>query len=367
MNVIFIITGLNIGGAERQVCDLADALSSKNINVKIISLTGQTITTPLSKNISIDELKMSKNPFSFIKALVYARYIIKNFHPDIVHSHMVHANLFSRFLRIIIKIPVLICTAHSTYEGSKIRALLYRATDFLCDLTTNVSNEAVKSSIKNKSVPKNKIITMYNGIDIQKYTFNPLNRKKLRNSLNIGENSHLLLSVGRLTLAKDYPNLLYAYAQIKAKNPNSQLVIIGDGIEKENILNLSKKLGVSNSTHFLGFRTDVNEWMSAADIFILSSEWEGFGLVVAEAIACKCLVVATNSGGVKEVLNCHRFLVPIKDHDSLSTSVIQAINLNDMERKKIIDDSYLHVIKNFTLDNISAEWIKIYSRLLKLK
>ncbi|TNG92181.1 glycosyltransferase, partial [Pasteurellaceae bacterium UScroc12] len=164
MRILLIITGLGMGGAERQVCDLADEFHKMGNNVAIISLTGEEIVSPMSKDIKIYSLNMKKNIFGLIHSLVQAKKVINKFNPDIVHSHMFHANLFARLLRIITPMKKLICTAHNTNEGGHIRMLAYRITDFLSDLNTNVSQEAVECFIQKGASPSNKMIPMLNGV-----------------------------------------------------------------------------------------------------------------------------------------------------------------------------------------------------------
>lgn len=117
MKITLIITGLGMGGAERQVCDLANQFVAKGHEVFLISMTGETVNRPLSAKIDVAELNMAKTPFGFIKAYWQARQLIKQFKPDVVHSHMVHANIFTRLLRISTHMRKLICTAHSSNEG----------------------------------------------------------------------------------------------------------------------------------------------------------------------------------------------------------------------------------------------------------
>lgn len=99
--ITLIITGLGMGGAERQVCDLADQFSAKGHEVLLIAMTGEALNRPQSTKIEVVELGMAKTPIGFIKAYWKTRRLIKQFKPDVVHSHMVHANLFARLLRCI--------------------------------------------------------------------------------------------------------------------------------------------------------------------------------------------------------------------------------------------------------------------------
>lgn len=362
--IVFIITGLNLGGAETQVCNLADELSSQGYNIQLISISGKTFLRPENKSVQLVELSMKRNPFSILKAYFMARGKIKEFQPDVVHSHMVHANIFTRLLRATTLMPKLISTSHSSYEGRWLRAFLCRVTDPLSTLSTNVSHEATESIIKRGSVNKNKVATVHNGINIEKFQFNEMGRKKLRREIGVDRHTPLLLSVGRLTPSKDYPNLLRAFAAIQDSPPvEPQLVIIGGGSLETELKALAIKLGVADRVHWLGIKTNVNEWMSAADIFVLSSAWEGFGLVVAEAMAAERVVVATDCGGIKEVLGGNGFLVPPHSSSDLAEAITTALNLPSEEARQIGAAAYQHAKQNFSMSAITQKWIELYRSL----
>ncbi|MDA5497731.1 glycosyltransferase [Yersinia aleksiciae] len=362
MRVLYIITGLGMGGAEKQTCLIADRIAAAGHKVIIISLSGETLVKP-NKNIPIIELSMKKNIFSMFSSLLAAKKIIKEFNPNVVHSHMFHANIFSRVLRVIVRVPWLVCSAHNTNEGNKLRMLTYRWTDKLASISTNVSKEAVDAFIQKGASFPGRMICVLNGIDTENFKYDAISRLYKRQELNVGDDTKMLLSVGRLTEAKDYPNLFKAFALLINNNSfhvKTKLYIVGDG-HLSNILRLmTEKLGISNNVAFLGIRNDIPELMCAADVFILSSEWEGFGLVVAEAMACERAVVATDSGGVKEVLGDCGELVPISDHVSLSDSISKILSLSNEEKRELGISARGRVLSEYSIDTVKDNWINIY-------
>jgi len=360
MKIMMLITGLGMGGAERQVCDLVDRLSNLSHQVLLVSLTGSTVNRPQSIVVKLVELEMVKTPFGFIKAYKSVRLLINEFKPDVVHSHMVHANIFSRLIRLTTHIPKLICTAHSTNEGGRGRILSYRLTDRLCDINTNVSQEAVDAFVQQGAVPAGRMIAMHNGIDTDHFRYSSISRMRLRAELGLADNIPLLLAVGRLTAAKDYPSLLTAFSALPSSFDNSRLVIIGVGEGEENIKASVIQQGLSERVHFLGLRRDVNEWMSVADVFVLSSAWEGFGLVVAEAMACERMVVATDCGGVKEVVGDAGFLVPPRDSQLLADALVKALSLSMAEKDKLTKLARSRVIERYSIDSVCKHWLSIY-------
>ncbi len=358
MKIVMIITGLGMGGAETQVCNLANAMADLNHDVTIISLANIQEVQPDEK-VNVYTLNMGKTIPGFIKAYLQCRKLIKAIKPDVVHSHMVHANIFARLLRLTLPIPRLICTAHSTNEGGKARMLAYRLTDRLADISTNVSQKAADIFIQSKAARREGMIAVYNGIDTNRFAYSSDARIRLRNQLQIAEDTQLLITIGRLTPAKDYPNLLNAFAKIDPAH-NAKLAIVGEGPLKSELQTLSHQLGISDRVYWLGMQQNVAEWLSAGDVFVLSSEWEGFGLVVAEAMACGRVVVATDAGGISEVMGSSEFLVPIKDPARLQQKINAALNLSPEEKANIAVSNRKHVVELFSLPVITQRWIAIY-------
>lgn len=366
MKILYVITGLNLGGAEKQLIDVIQGVKLLH-NTIVISITGDCeFSEKFFKEIRLIELKAKKNIFSLLKGLIRLVIIIRALKPDIVHSHMVHANIITRFVRIFAKIPVLINTAHSKYEGGRFWTLAYRFTDFLTDLTTNVSKEAAEEFIKTKAVKKGKILPVYNGINTKLFFKNNRLRDKFRTEFNLKDET-VYITVGRITEAKDYPNLLNAFKLVLERLPTSKLFIVGDGELSNKMKSLSNDLGISKNIYFLGVRNDVHELINIADIFVLSSAWEGFGLVVAEAMANEKIIVATNSGGVKEVLGGNGILVDIKNHLALAAAMLQANSFTKEEKNLMTMKGKEYVEKNFSIKVSISNWLRIYKDIFSQK
>lgn len=362
--ICFITTGLGMGGAERQICDLSDELYKLNNEIIIISLTGTTIVKPNHSNIKIIEINMQKTSIGLMKALGKCRRILKDFNPDVVHSHMIHANIFARILRLFTKIPMLICTAHSTNEGGKGRMLAYRYTNFLADINTNVSNEAVEAFVEVGAMKPEQMIVVSNGLDDKRFIFSDQARAEKRQLLKISDDTFLYLAIGRLDEPKDYPNMLNAMKIVLKEAIDSgkkiKLAIIGQGYLELKLKQLTKDLGLNDCVTFLGMQRDVECWLSAADCFVLSSSHEGFGLVVAEALLTERLVVATDCGGVKEVLGESEYLVPPKDFERLAHVMLKASNISKEEKMILMKKGRDRIIDKFSITAIAKRWLKIY-------
>lgn len=348
-----------MGGAEKVVTALADALVSKGHEVLIVYLTGEAVVLPANASIKLTNLGMVSK-MDAVSAFFKLKRLIQEFQPDVVHSHMFHANILARIVRLVTPISRLISTVHSSNEGGKLRMLAYRLTDALADISTIVSEEAVESFIKANASRLGRIIAVHNGISTAEFSFNTDIRTRLRRDLLVDDNCQLILAVGRLQEAKDYPNLLNAIARISDNCIHFKLCIVGEGPLRGGLEALAIELGLADRVQFLGTRHDVADIMCAADVFVLSSAWEGFGLVVAEAMACERIVVATDCGGVREVVGKAGYLVKPKDAKALAQMLATALQLPALQRASLGRDARMRVIDKFSLDAAVESWMRIY-------
>jgi len=360
MKILLMSTGLGLGGAERQVCDLADQFVSIGHEVMLISLTGETVNKPTNPSVKLVALGMRKTPQGFVSAYWKTRQLISGYKPDVLHSHMIHANIFARLLRLTVKIPHLICTAHSSNEGGRLRMLAYRLTDFLADVSTNVSEDAVHALLKKGACKPGRMITMHNGIDTHRFHFDECARKEKRSELGLNDHTPLLLAVGRLTEAKDYFNMLKAFSLIDNLAIQPRLAIAGAGELGPQLEEEAERLGVSDRVHFLGLRRDIPELMSAADLYVMSSAWEGLPLVIGEAMACENLVVATDAGGCGELMGNIGTVVPVKNPEMLSRAVQEILALDTEQRRHIGKKARNRIIDRYSLQNVANTWLNIY-------
>lgn len=190
MKLLFLITGLGLGGAEKVVCDLADQMILIGHTVKIAYLTGEVLVRPTCSQIELIPLKLNSIS-DLLNASKRYKKLVKEYKPDVIHAHMVHANIFARINRIGCRIPKLICTAHNSNEGGKLRMLAYRFTNHLSDVNTNVSEEATASLISKGAFNKNNLITVYNGVNLSKFKLFNANKKN---------DELMVLSVGRFNV-----------------------------------------------------------------------------------------------------------------------------------------------------------------------
>ena len=369
--VLFVITGLGLGGAETQLVHLATRLKARGWDVRVVSLTPPRVYVQELEAAGVPVISLGiKGKLPDPRPVFRLARMIRTWRPEVVHSHMVHANLLARLVRLLAPIPVLICTAHNIDEkgrrgSGRLREMAYRLTDPLCEFTTQVSRAGMERYARIGAVPRHKIRYLPNGVDTERFCPDPELRARLRQELGL-ETAFAWLAVGRLDVQKDYPNLLRAFTQVAQEREEAVLLIAGDGPLRPAMENLAHEMGLGERVRFLGIRRDVPALMNAADAFVLSSAWEGFGLVIAEALACKLPVVVSDSGGPREVVDNGRvgFLVPPRDPDALAQAMARLMNLPEAERRRMGELGREYVEANYSLDRVVDQWEALYTELL---
>lgn len=361
MRILLLSNSLGIGGAERLVASLADQLAARGHSVMVASLTGPTLFRPNHSQVEVVALQMTKTPLGFVRGYLGLRRLIRRFRPDVLHSHMVHANLLARLVRLSIGVPRLICTAHNTNEGGRLRMLAYRLTDALADLSTNVSHEAVAAFEQKGAVPRGRMLAVVNGIDCGEFFADAQSRLETRRSMACGATEQVFIAVGRLTEAKDFPSLLRAFVLVSAEHAQARLWIVGDGPLGNELRAMADTLGIAGRVRFLGVRRDIPALLRAADIFVLSSAWEGFCLAAAEAMATQLPVVATDCGGVRETVGDCGFLVVPGDSRVLAEVMLRAARLMPEEAQRLGGRARQHILERYSLERMVARWIELYT------
>ncbi len=364
MRIAYMLTSLGIGGAERQVVALAERMAARGHDVLLIVLQRRA-EHEWPTTVHVVYLDMTKSIPGVMGGLLRGRRALSVFGPDLVHSHTFPANILGRLLRLAGASPRTLSTIHNEYEGGWHRSFGYRLTGRLAAHTTAVSRAVRVRSIASGAVAQSKCLVVANGIDSALFAKDVSRRDAMRSELNAGSD-FIWLAAGRITAAKDYPNLLRAFARVHAAFSQARLWVAGEGSnrEEEHMRNLAMEEGISGSVDWLGLREDMPAVLDGADAFVLGSAWEGMPLVVGEAMAMEKPVVATDVGGVRELIGEAGAIVPPDNADALSRSMLCVMRIAPEERSAIGRSARMRVCHNFDMNAKTAEWEALYARLL---
>ena len=360
--VAYLVTSSGMGGAEREVCYLARAFRRRGWEVAAVSML--PLEPPVS-DLEADGVHTSslgmRRGVPDPRALGRLRDFIRRWQPDVLHAHMVHANLLARLSRLVAKVPVLVSTIHNQDEGAQWRYVAYRLTDRLSDVTTTVSRVAVGEAIRRGGVRANSIQLVPNGIETNEYVCDTLRRERTRGSLGLGDR-FTWLAVGRLVEAKGYPNMIKAFAQAQEHHPEARLLIAGAGPLEEALGVAVRRAGTVQAVSLLGRRSDVPALMQAADGFVMSSKWEGLPMVLLEAGASSLPIVATDVGGSRDAIldGVSGYLASSDDPEAIARAMREVMELSEDDRLAMGAAGRKHICRNFDIEVVADRWEELY-------
>ena len=357
-----MLTSLGMGGAERQVVALAERMKARGHAVALILLRERQ-PEEWPTTVDLVCLDMRKTPVSFLAGLLKGRRFLRDFQPELIHSHVFPANMAARMLKISLPAAVL-STVHNVYEGSWPRMLAYRLTDGLSRRTAFVSRSAAERYAHLQAVPVRKCLIITNGINTEEFAPSSSRRARLRAQMGVRE-EFVWLAAGRIVPAKDFPNLLHAFARVRGEIPEARLWVAGEaaGAGSAAIQMQAAELGAS--VRWLGLRRDMPALLDAADGFVLASAWEGMPLAVGEAMAMEKPVVATDVGGVRELVGESGVVVPPKDSDALAGAMIDVMRRTAEDRHTLGRAARARIQSSFSIDTRADEWEALYRTILE--
>lgn len=372
--VLYLITGLNIGGAEMQLYRIVTRLNKDLYRPMVVSLLepGPVADMLDAAGISVYSLGILKGgirSYSHLRGAWRLYRVLRREQPCILVSFMFHANILGRIVGRLARASAIISSIRNTNIGGRARDLLMRYTSWFDDAVIINSQLAGEQIVRRGVVAKNRLRVIPNGLDVEAFHRLPEVRGEVRSRLKLSDSTFVWLAVGRLELQKDYPNLLQAFAKVIKYKAQTHLLIAGDGLLKEELQKLTRSLGIENSVQFLGLRQDIPDLLIAADAFVLASAWEGLPNVVMEAMAAGRAVVATKVGGTPELVVDEKtsFTVPARDSRILAEAMLRLMNVPEEERRRMGLAGRKLMEERYSLDKIVQQWEALYTKLLQRK
>jgi glycosyltransferase involved in cell wall biosynthesis len=329
IRVLHILTDLSAGGAQMLVKNLMFSYDRNRFDLAICSLfpKGETIIEQQLEgvgNIFYLDKKLGPDP----KILFRLYRLLKQFRPHVVHTHL-YISRYALIPSLICKIPVKMHTFHNPAEKEveKIGKIISWIAFNWLNIQPIALSPAISNSVGNLYKRQN-VPYIYNGIPTKDYIRNDDVRKMVRHSLNLSDDILGLITVGRFSPQKNHALMIEAFSKVHAQNKNSMLIMVGDGDLKPKIESMVRANNLSDYVQFLGLRKDIPELLAAADIFVLSSDWEGMPLVIIEAMAAGKPVVATAVGGVPDMITdqASGFLVKPNDAEAMAQIILKLAN-----------------------------------------
>lgn len=322
MIICQIITTLVYGGAERLLVNFSNILVQEH-EIHIVYLKGE----PKLKSNFDSKIMIHHVPLG-INVAARLRKLLKAINPAVVHTHLGHADLIGMWASR--GLPSrLYCTMHNVYFKWNwmdnlfflFYAVMFKTYGKRCHVSC-ISTAVAEHTHKKLGVSKKQISVNYNAVPdlILRET-----KTQARKELSLNDGDFCVLAIGRLRVQKSIETLLEAVALIKNKIPELRILIVGEGELEQELKALTLSLNIESVVSFCGGTKNPERYFSAADVFVLSSVFEGLPTVVLEAFRSSIPVVASNIDGTNELIDDQQngFLFPVKDSKALAEILIK--------------------------------------------
>jgi len=354
---------LEPAGAENMLLSIARNLDRKRFYLMVGYIYGPgTLATEL-KRAGVQVIDLSRegkiDPWVIVKLFL----LIRREKVKIVHTHLVHASIVGRVAAKLAGVKILVTTRHYAYDLKEKSFIcwLERKLAGLNRMTIAISKAVRDYLIRTENYDCKKVTVIYNTVDLR------LIDSEAPVIISRNQNDFLIGSVGQLHPSKGYDTLLKSMPQVIKEFPSVKLIIIGDGIQREYLERLCSDLGISQRVSFRGRKmpAEVLGFLKNIDLFVLASNWEGFGLALIEAMSSGKPVVATKVGGIPEIVEDGEcgFLVPPGDPQALAEKVIYLLRNRDLATE-MGKEGRKRVETLFSLDNMIVKLEGLYQDLL---
>lgn len=360
MKILHINTERTWRGGEQQTLNLLVGLNERRITSDLVCQAD----SPLEERATgagVDVFPITMRGEIDLAASLQIRKLIKKFNYNIIHSHTSHAHSLA-FLASIGTGATRLVTRRvdfSIFRHSflKLSGIKYR---FMADYYIAISNK-IKEVLVHDGVPDRRIFVAHSGIDPQR--FMPATGDHLLSEFDIRENQKVVINVAHLARHKGQIYLVQAIPHVLAKLPDARFFIVGQGELTDELKEAASELGLGRALIFAGFRDDVADFYQIADLYVMSSVQEGLGTAVLDALALAKPVVATNCGGLPEIIHDGKTgrLVAPADPEALAEGIVDMLTRVEAATSMAHEGQSM-VHKSFSIDAMVDNNIEVYKK-----
>lgn len=358
MKILQVITSLNTGGAEKLLID-SIPLYQKNCDIQMDLLVLKKTKNKLWGKI---EKKISGSYFQLSNGSVYNPLLIFKLIPHLRNYDLIHVHLFPTLYWVVLakiisfKKIQLVYTEHNTSNRRRKNFIFKLSDRFIysyLDFIGCISEATAVNLKKHLKKSNSEIEVILNGIKLENFQNVALNSYDY-----FTENDFILIQVSSFREQKDQPTLIKALEHLPE---DIKLLLVGDGDLRKKNEELVMELNLSHRVKFLGLRSDIPKLLKYANVTILSSVYEGFGLAIVEGMASKKPVIASNVKGIKEIVQDYGLLFEQGDSKELAEMILNLYN--DKDYYDLIADRCFERSKNYDINIMVLKYIDIYRKL----
>ena len=367
IRILQLVNGFAVGGAELKLLELCHHIQERHGSRLHQVICSVGLSGPLRQRFETlglrTEVFKKRHAFDFSQVMGVAR-LMREEKIDLVQTTLFYADIIGALAARIAGVPIQISwetVSHrdNVFHNKIQRRLGYRFAMKYTDKIVAVSEECRQSIIHWRHVNPNRIAVIHYGVDLEQYRRD--SKLNIRNALKLPKSAMVAGMVARLEPGKGHGILLKAFGKL---DDAAHLVIVGDGTARSELEIQASRLGIQDRIHFLGVRKDVVQILNSVDLFVLPSFSEGLPNSILEAMACGLPIVATDVGGIPEVVyqNKNGILVDPGDVAGLKSALDFLFKCPD-KRIRMGKASREIVERGFSLENQISQFVMLYERL----
>ncbi len=390
IRVLHLITRMDMGGSAQNTLMSCDGLPNRYETVLAFGPTQESHMTPAERDmvdvglraagrhgvwvVRLKRLNRRIHPIHDAKAIVEILELLRRTKPHIIHTHTSKAGLLGRVAALIAGIPIVVHTPHGhVFYGhfsrliSKVFLYIERILDRFTDITVALTQGEWDDYVSMRVSPPHKMVKIHSGVEIDRFAATKANASAIRASLGIDSSTAIIGTIGWLLPIKGPDILLRAMMDVWRAHPKAHLVLVGKGEMASELKRMVRERGKESCVHFLGWRDDIWNIFPALDIFVLPSRNEGMGRVIVEAMAAGKPVIASNVGGIPDLIEhgVNGYLFPSEDSGALAKTIIKL--LEDKELAAQMGAAGKRKSRQFSVESMVEKLDQLYSELIKVK
>ncbi len=358
LKVLFVVGGLPFGGIENLLFDIVLEFSKRNVDFKIVNLsgTGEKTEEFLKAGLPVINLGNSKRDIKTfkLKTAYKLRNFIRNYQPNIVHSMQFSGDYFTRVASIGLSSFKVVTHIHNIKREKRIeRKIFNKLLSYRTNVFLSVSKEVFEVVEKDHNVAGKPHYVLYNAINVEKF--------KEKGSLELENGVRYITCVGRLVKQKNFDVAIKAFSLIEKKYPDTRLLIVGEGKERKRLQDLAKSLGLAKKVIFTGYRRDVPAILKTSYILLMPSSYEGFGIAHLEAMYAGLPAIISPYVPSKEVASECSLMVPV-DPGRIANTLDRL--LADENFYKKLSRKAKEIAQEFTIERYVDKLLELYESVL---
>lgn len=358
IKIVYIITSLGFGGAERPLLDLVKFIDRDRLDISVATAVGGGPLEQEFRNLGIEVKVFKKKTKLGLEVISSLRKYLEEKKPDIVHTHLFAGDFWGKVAAKKAKVPIIVSTEQNlNLDEGWIKGLMKTRTYRFTNRVIAISKAIKDYTVKTYKVNPEKIEVIFSGIDLTKF-------KTQISKIKISVEKPIIGIIGRLERQKGHEYLIRAIVDVLKQYQKAQLWVIGKGSLRPQLEEQTRQLEIDKNVKFLGTRRNIPEVLANLDIFVMPSLWEGLGVAAIEAQACGVPVIASNVDGLKEVVGDKKtgLLVESRNSKALAEAIVWALK-HPREVEQMVANARRSVEEKFDIKKMVSKYETLYQKL----